>query len=137
VKINGKDYEIKEISNITVRPLTEEEEKEAEELRRKKKAKWFNVEPVFKKVSKREFIDFINHYPRKLDLDVYGVCEPPSITYNDFELANRWPYSIVASTMAYSDDPKDYYYTPEEERFYKIMENFEEVFNNRTGYKEE
>lgn len=130
------NYEIKEITNITIKPLTEEETKEVEEQKKKKKAKWFNVEPIFKEVSKREFIDFINYYPRKLDRDVYAVCEPPSITYNDFELANRWPYSIVASTMAYSDNPKDYYYTPEEERFYKIMENFEEVFDNRTGYKE-
>ncbi|HHX31083.1 MAG TPA: hypothetical protein GX712_00640 [Bacteroidales bacterium] len=24
---------------------------------------------------------------------------------NDFELANRWPYSVVAHTWAYSDDP--------------------------------
>lgn len=100
------------------------------------RSKWFNIEPIMKRVSEEDFVSFINNYPRKLDRDVYAACEPPSITYNDFELANRWPYSVVASTCYYPEDKNDYYYTPPEERFYSIMENYEEVFNSRTGYKE-
>lgn len=63
------------------------------------------VEPIKKKVSKEEFQTFLDNYPRKLTYDWTGIFEPPAISYNDFELANRWPYSVVAHTWAYSDDP--------------------------------
>jgi hypothetical protein len=94
---------------------------------------FYTIEPEMKQVSKAEFIDFINNYPRKLERDFYGVCEPPLITYNDFELANRWPYSIVAKTWVYEDEPGHYYYVPEEGREYIIMANYEECFNSKTG----
>lgn len=96
---------------------------------------YYSVVPIHKKVTKEEFIKFIQNYPRKLKMDVWGACEPPLITYNDFELADRWPYSVVAKTHAWSNDPDHYYYAPEEEREYKIMENYEEVFASRTGNK--
>ena len=96
---------------------------------------FYTKEPVFKRVTRQEFDEFIAKYPRPLRVDAYGVCDPPSVTYNDFELANRWPHSIVASTFAYDNDPKGYYYTPEEERYYSIMENYEEVFASKTGNK--
>lgn len=99
--------------------------------------KFYTVELEYKCVSEEEFYNFINNYPRKLKRNCFGACDPPSITYNDFELANRWPYSIVASTFLYSDDPNDYYYCPKGKRVYKICYNYEEVFNSKTGYKEE
>lgn len=99
--------------------------------------KFYTAEPKEKRVSKSEFIEFLKNYPRKLERDVCGICDPPSITYNDFELANRWPYSVVASTFAYDDNPDGYYYEPEEERIYRIVENFEELFASKTGYMEE
>lgn len=92
---------------------------------------YYSVEPIMKKVSGQEFIDFIESYPRKLVKDVCAISDPPSITYNDFELADRWPYSIVANTWMYSDDPDDYFYESEEDRSYKIMVNYEEVYNSR------
>lgn len=98
---------------------------------------YYSVEPKFIRVSKEEFIAFLNNYPRKLERDVYGVCEPPSVTYNDFELADRWWFSVVASTSLYDDNPGDYFYKPEEDRVYKIMVNYEEVFASRTGNKTE
>lgn len=98
--------------------------------------KYFTVKPVYKKVDKQTYQKFIDEYPRKLVRDVYGVCDPPSITYNDFELADRYPYSVVASTLAYDDDPGAYFYEPPEKRIYKIMENYKEAFDGRTGYKE-
>ena len=98
--------------------------------------KWFTIDPIFKSVSKEDFIEFIKKYPRKLDVDVYGICDPPFITYNDFELANRWPYSIVAKTYAYDDDPNDYYYEVPEKRSYYILVNYKKLFDSRTGYKE-
>ena len=94
---------------------------------------FYTTKPEMKRVSKSEFQEFINNYPRKLERDVCGISDPPSITYNDFELANRWPYSVVANTWAYSDDPQDYFYAPEEDRGYFIMINYNECFNSKTG----
>ena len=99
--------------------------------------KFYTAEPKEKRVSKSEFVEFLKNYPRKLDRDVFGICDPPSITYNDFVLANRWPYSVVASTFAYDDNPDGYYYEPDEERIYRVVENFEELFESKTGYVEE
>ena len=87
-------------------------------------------------VSKKEFELFIKSYPRKLIRDVSGISIPPTVTFNDFELANRWPYSIVASTHLYSDNPNDYCYASPEEQTYLIMENYIDVFNSKTGNKE-
>ena len=98
---------------------------------------FYTGKPKYKEVSKKELLEFVKNYPRKLEIDVTGICEPPLLTYNDFELANRWPYSIVASHYCYDDNPKDYYYMPEESRRYRIMENYEEVFNSKTGNKAE
>ena len=98
--------------------------------------KWFTIEPIFMPVNKEDFIKFIKKYPRKLETDAFRACDPPLITYNDFELANRWPYSIVAKTYAYDASPGDYYYEPPESRLYYILVNYEKLFDNRTGYKE-
>ena len=98
--------------------------------------KFYTAEPKEKRVSKSEFIEFLKNYPRKLERDVCGICDPPSITYNDFELANRWPYSVVARTFAYDDNPDGYFYEPEENRVYKIVENHEKLFKSKTGYEE-
>ena len=95
--------------------------------------KYYSIKPIKKKVTKEEFNEFLDNYPRKLKCDVCGISEPPLVTYNDFELADRWPYSVIASTCVYSDDPNDYFYEPEEKRDYYIVENYEEVFNSRTG----
>ena len=96
---------------------------------------FYSAEPIEIRVSAEEFKKFISGYPRKLERDVCGISEPPAISYNDFELANRWPYSVVARTYMYSDKPGDYYYAPEKDRPYMIMENYEEVFRSRTGNK--
>lgn len=98
-----------------------------------KRNDFYTVEPIRKSVTEEEFVEFINKYPRKLEKDVCGICDPPSISYNDFELANRWPYSVVANTSAYSDDPNDYFYCPKDERKYVIVTNYEELFESKTG----
>jgi hypothetical protein len=94
---------------------------------------FYTVEPIKKRVTKEEFKKFLDNYPRSLACDCCGISDPPAISYNDFELANRWPYSIVANTWAYDDDPNDYYYS--ENPSYFIMENYEEVFDSKTGNK--
>ena len=98
---------------------------------------YYTVEPITKEISRKEFETFLENYPRKLIRNVYAVCEPPSVTYNDFELADRWPYSVVATTLLYDDDPNGRYYEPEDERFYRIMTNYKEVFASKTGNKTE
>ena len=96
---------------------------------------YYSAEPEFADVSKEEYVKFINNYPRPLNRDVFAACDPPSVTYNDFKLADRWPYSIVASTYLYDDTPGSYFYEPEEKRIYQIMVNYEEVFDSKTGNK--
>lgn len=96
---------------------------------------FYTANPIFEKVNKEEFINFIKNYPHKLTFDCIGISDPPAISYNDFELANRWPYSIVASTYAYDDDPNDYFYVPEEKREYRICSNYNELFDSKTGNK--
>lgn len=98
--------------------------------------KFYTTERNMVSVSKREFDDFLSHYPRKLNIDVCAISDPPTISYNDFELANRWPYSIIASTFVYDDNPKEYFYCPPEKREYRILKNYQECFDSKTGYKE-
>ena len=91
---------------------------------------YYTVEPKFESVTKEQFEDFIKQYPRYLEEDCCGIYEPPLISYNDWELANRWPYSVVAHTFLYDGDPLDY---SEDERKYKIMINYQAVFQSKTG----
>lgn len=94
---------------------------------------FYTANPVTKNVTKEEFDEFLRTYPRPLKCDVNGICEPPAVSYNDFALANRWPYSIVASTHLYENDPNHYYYEPPETRVYRIVVNHEELFASKTG----
>ena len=77
-----------------------------------------------KRVSKSEFEEFLSAYPRQIVRDVFGACDPPAVSYNDFELG-YWPRSIVASTHLYDDKPGEYFYEPPEERYFSIVTNHE------------
>ena len=48
-----------------------------------------------RKVSKEEFIDFLDSYPKELAMDICYVFDPPVVTYNDKSLGH-WPDSVVA-----------------------------------------
>lgn len=96
---------------------------------------FYTVEPEMISVTKEEYESFLENYPRKLTMYCSGISEPPLISANDFKLANRFPYSIVAERYMTSDDPDDYYYDPNP-KFY-IMKNYEKVFNSKTGNKAE
>lgn len=84
------------------------------------------IEKQFKNVTKEEFDEFIASYPRQLERDVCGICVPPAVTYNDWEIG-WWSRSVVANTMLYSDNPKDLYYESEDKRFYQIVTNYEDL----------
>ena len=98
------------------------------------------TKPQTKEVTKQEFIDFCNSYPRSLARDVCGISDPPAVSYNDFEIG-WWPLSVVASTHLYTDNPEDYFYTPEEKRFYSIVINYKELYEEAQAllkkYKDE
>lgn len=49
----------------------------------------------YKEVNQEEFFKFIKEYPRKIDFNVTGICEPPQASYNDFSLG-KYPESIIA-----------------------------------------
>lgn len=69
---------------------------------------YYTVEPKFESVTKEKFEEFIKQYPRQLEANYCGIYSPPLITYNDLELADRWPHSVVAHTSAYDSVPWDY-----------------------------
>lgn len=96
---------------------------------------FYTAEPNEIRVTKEEFDKFLDNYPRNLDSHVMQTCDPPLVTFNDFELANRWPYSIVARTWIYGSVPGSRYYEPEENRSYYIVSNYTELFNSKTGFE--
>ena len=128
-------WKISEIKEVWIVP-TEEEQIKNNQIINTHNNKFYTADRYMALVSKEEFDDFLNHYPRHLDVDVCAISDPPAISYNDFELANRWPDSVVASTLAWDDDPKDYFYCPPEKREYRILKNYQECFDSKTGYKE-
>lgn len=89
-----------------------------------------------KRVSKSEFEEFLSSYPRPLKRDVFGACDPPAVSYNDFELG-YWPRSIVASTHLYDDKPGEYFYEPPEKRYFSIVTNHKELFAESQRLTEE
>lgn len=50
----------------------------------------------FIEVTREEYLAFIREYPRKLEFDCIGICEPPLGSYNDFSDGKVWPESMVA-----------------------------------------
>lgn len=91
---------------------------------------YYSVTPLAECVSKGEFEEYLKSYPRELTPNESGICTPTYLGWDDFELADKWPFSTVAWTYDYDDedDPE-----PEEERSYYIMSNIAEVFASRTG----
>lgn len=68
-------------------------------------------------VTKEEFETFVKQYPKKLVKNVAGYCDPPYLTYNDFD-KGKWPDSEVASIVLNSDAPP-HLIAPDE---YRILE---------------
>lgn len=94
---------------------------------------FYTAERKIKRVTREEFYQFIKDYPRLLYTNWTGISDPPQITYNDFSLADRWPYSVVATTYKYDNEPGEYYYEPEENRIFTVLENYRECFDSKTG----
>lgn len=93
---------------------------------------FYSVKPIEREVTKEEYDQFISQYPRRLRMDCWAACDPPLIAANDFELADRWPYSIVAGYDG--GEPNEYYGWDYKPKYYVVV-NYEDLFNHRTGYK--
>lgn len=90
--------------------------------------KWYTAKPEFKEVSKEEFLSFLKTYPRNIISDFFM----DTVSYNDFELADKWPYSIIATkNLGYFSTTED------EDTIYRICVNHEELFTTKTGYTED
>lgn len=76
-----------------------------------------------KQVSKEEFFKFVKKYPRKLEWDVCGICDPPLGSYNDFSDGKVWPESIV-SKVKMGKSMYGFYKTKEENDKYCIDEYY-------------
>lgn len=106
--MNLKDLKINNIVSMKFETIEPEEKIE------------ITSDSEYKKVTKEEFTTFISNFPTELETDIYAVCEPALITYNDFS-RGPWPQSIVARTWLYDEQPGEHYYCPLEERSYYIL----------------
>lgn len=104
--------------NLTGKPYTEEEFEHKT---------FYTVEPIFEKVSEEEFKSFICKYPNKLDVDCWGACEPPLISYNDFSIATHFPNSIIAKHDG--GEPNEYYGLDYKRKYY-VASNYKEVLDS-------
>ena len=58
--------------------------------------------PTMRDVTEAELRAFVAGYPRPLAIDVTGISEPPTKSWNDFT-RGPWPASVVAA-CALDDD---------------------------------
>ncbi len=63
---------------------------------------------MWRKISKEEFIIFLDNYPGNLEYDWTGISHPPICSYNDFT-RGKWPESMVARFAPHEDGSRDYY----------------------------
>lgn len=61
-----------------------------------------------RRVTPRQFAEFIAAYPSPLEKDVKHFCEPPCLCYHDFTIGNAFE-SIVASEVLNDEGPNDFF----------------------------
>lgn len=91
---------------------------------------FYTIEPKYKEVSKKELIEFIKNYPRKLEVSIIPINEPLFLTYNEFIL-NRQPYTFF---IAYNDFELEYcivagYYYDDDNQLYQIRQMIDETID--------
>lgn len=50
-------------------------------------------------VQPSELKEYVDNYPRPLEIDVAQMYEPPLKTWNDFSNGKVWPQSVVAAEV--------------------------------------
>ena len=92
---------------------------------------YYTVDPVWQTVNQTQFDDFRHNYPRGLVEDTDRTQYPTITSFNDYELADKNPFSIVAECEAvYNAQGERTGYTN-----FKVMSNFAAVYASRTGNK--
>ena len=64
-----------------------------------------------KKVEHSQYLDFIENYPRSLEINIVGICEPPVKQYVDFN-SEESPALVVAECVlneSMAGEKNDYY----------------------------
>jgi len=71
-----------------------------------------------REVSREEFMEFINSYPKKLTQNTIAFCTPPLVCFDDFSDGKKQPESIVAKIVwnthmegcsSYNGEPDQYF----------------------------
>ena len=91
------------------------------------------MKEIYENVSKKQFQEFIDNYPRKLTVHTVNFCSPPLVTYIDFEIGEALD-GIVAKEYLGTDEKDDLWYMPRNQR-YCILKNYNEVFQNAKEFK--
>ena len=92
---------------------------------------YYTVDPVWTNVTQAQFDTFRHDYPRPLVEDASRTQYPTIISFNDYELADKNPFSIVAECEAvFNSSGERTGYTK-----FKVMSNFAAVYASRTGNK--
>ena len=92
---------------------------------------YYTVDPVWTSVTQAQFDTFRHNYPRELVEDASRTQYPTIISFNDYELADKNPFSIVAECEAvFNSSGERTGYTK-----FKIMSNFAAVYASKTGNK--
>ena len=88
---------------------------------------FYTAEPVYKEVSFIEFCEFLEDYPRELKKHIENFAQGSFTTYYDEEICDRYPLGKVATCSTDKSQGKSTFI---------IIENYEELFNSRTGKRD-
>lgn len=57
-----------------------------------------------RQVTEDEFKAFLAAYPRKLDVDVYAIADPPWRNYHDFTSGSGWDSLVAGVCLCHQPD---------------------------------
>lgn len=86
------------------------------------------IKKVWETVSEERFCEFVKDYPRDLERDCTGICEPPVVAFYDLALPEQ--HNIVAKFDV--GEPGEYYGL-DYKRTYQVLTNHEEIFANNNN----
>ena len=93
---------------------------------------YYTATPVWNTtITEEDFNDFLANYPRPLVEDASRTITPTVISFNDYQLADKNPFSIVAECQEVYDDDGELI----GHNNFKVMTNYAACFNSRTGNK--
>jgi hypothetical protein len=67
-----------------------------------------------RQVSKEEFEEFVRSYPRRLDVDVYAIADPPWRNYHDFTIGKGWDSLVAGELLCHEPERGEHGQRPNE-----------------------